>query len=364
MWLEILIVVVVLAAVVASVVVVRSIRASERAVEATRPDDAAEPAAPVPAGESLEPEPEPAAAPSFRERLSTARASLQGLLGGVFGGGIGASTWDDLEAVLIRADLGVATSSAVMEAVKARATEDGITDAALLVDLVKDEIEERLSGHDRSLSDDPSSVGGEAGPAVWLFVGVNGSGKTTTIGKLAARESAAGKSIVLAAADTFRAAATEQLTMWAERSNVDIVRGAEGADPSSVVFDAIGRAGARGADLVMADTAGRLQNKTNLMAELRKVRRTADKGAGTVTETLLVLDAGTGQNGLSQARVFTEATDVTGVVLTKLDGSAKGGIVVAIHTELGLPVKLVGLGEGPGDLVPFDEREFVDALFD
>ena len=214
------------------------------------------------------------------------------------------------------------------------------------------------------MSADPVAAGGEPGPAVWLFVGVNGVGKTTTVGKLAARESAAGRSMVLAAADTFRAAAAEQLTLWAERSNVDIVRGAEGADPSSVVFDAVERAAARNADLVLADTAGRLQTKRNLMEELRKVRRVAEKGAGTVTETLLVIDATTGQNGMSQAQQFAAAVDVTGVVLTKLDGSAKGGIVIAIHSELGLPVKLVGLGEGINDLVEFDPVEFVDALFD
>ena len=204
----------------------------------------------------------------------------------------------------------------------------------------------------------------EPTPDVWLFVGVNGVGKTTTIGKLAHRESNDGKKLVLAAGDTFRAAAAEQLTMWAERSGVDIVRGAEGADPSSVVFDAVERAGARNADIVMADTAGRLQTKTNLMEELAKVRRVAEKGVGTVTETLLVIDATTGQNGMSQAQQFADTADITGVVLTKLDGSAKGGIVIAIHSELGVPVKLVGLGEGINDLVDFDATEFVDALFE
>jgi fused signal recognition particle receptor len=196
-----------------------------------------------------------------------------------------------------------------------------------------------------------------------LFVGVNGVGKTTTIGKLAKREADAGNRVVMAAGDTFRAAAAEQLTTWAERSGAEIVRGTPGADPSSVVFDAVASATARGADLVLADTAGRLHTKTNLMEELRKVRRVAEKGAGVVTETLLVLDATTGQNGLAQARQFTEAVDVTGVVLTKLDGSAKGGIVVAIQQELGIPVKLVGLGEGIEDLVVFDPDEFVEALF-
>ena len=223
---------------------------------------------------------------------------------------------------------------------------------------------ERLSGFDRSLSTDVAATGGQPGPAVWLFVGVNGVGKTTTIGKLAKREVDAGTKVVLAAGDTFRAAAAEQLTMWAERSDVPIVRGAEGADPSSVVFDAVESANARNADVVLADTAGRLQTKTNLMEELSKVRRVAEKGAGTVTETLLVIDATTGQNGMSQAKQFADAVDVSGVVLTKLDGSAKGGIVVAIHTELGVPVKLVGLGEGINDLVEFDEVEFVDALFE
>ena len=303
--------------------------------------------------------------PSFRERLSTARSALGGYLGSVFAGGkISAETWDDLEEALIRADVGVATSASIIDAVREKVTEAGIEDTAELPGLVKAEIVARLVGFDRSLSIDVAAAGGEPGPAVWLFVGVNGVGKTTTIGKLAAREKADGRSMVLAAGDTFRAAAAEQLTMWAERSEVDIVRGAEGADPSSVIFDAVERAGARKADLVMADTAGRLQTKTNLMEELSKVRRVAEKGVGTVTETLLVIDATTGQNGMSQAALFAEAVDVTGVILTKLDGSAKGGIVVAIHSELGLPVKLVGLGEGINDLVDFDATEFVDALFE
>jgi fused signal recognition particle receptor len=196
------------------------------------------------------------------------------------------------------------------------------------------------------------------------MVGVNGAGKTTSLGKIAAQQVAAGRRVVMAAGDTFRAAAGEQLATWAERSGAEIVRGAEGGDPSSVIFDAVQSAGARGADLVLADTAGRLQSNTNLMEELRKVRRVAEKGTGRVTEVLLVIDATTGQNGLVQARQFAEATQVTGVVLTKLDGSAKGGIVFAIETELSIPVKLVGLGETIGDLVAFDPEEFVDALFD
>jgi len=348
----------------ASFVVLRRDRSRSDSGLVIDPTDAIDIAESVPASADTAPPVEPAEKPTFRERLATARSSLSGLLGGVFSGGIRTETWEELEEALIRADVGVVTSAEIMEAVKADAEQAGTEDSAELVAIVKSRLVERLSGFDRSMSTDVAAAGGEPGPAVWLFVGVNGVGKTTTIGKLAARESAEGRKLVLAAGDTFRAAAAEQLTMWAERSEVDIVRGAEGADPSSVVFDAVERANARNADLVMADTAGRLQTKTNLMEELRKVRRVAEKGAGTVTETLLVIDATTGQNGMSQAKQFAEAVDVTGVVLTKLDGSAKGGIVVAIHSELGLPVKLVGLGEGINDLVEFDETEFVDALFD
>ena len=193
---------------------------------------------------------------------------------------------------------------------------------------------------------------------------MNGVGKTTTIGKVARRQVADGRSVVLAAGDTFRAAAAEQLETWAERTGVPIVRGAEGGDPSAVVFDAVRSAPREGHDLVLADTAGRLHTKVNLVEELKKIRRVADRPPGEVTEVLLVLDATTGQNGLSQARQFLEAVGVTGVVLTKLDGTAKGGIVVAIQRELGLAVKLVGIGEGPDDLVAFDADQFVDALFD
>ena len=199
---------------------------------------------------------------------------------------------------------------------------------------------------------------------MWLFVGVNGVGKTTTIGKVGKQQTEAGRSVVMAAGDTFRAAAAEQLETWAERAGADLVRGAEGGDPSSVIFDAVQRAAARDADLVLADTAGRLHTKVNLMDELRKVRRVADREPGKVTEVLLVLDATTGQNGLVQAQQFTEAVDLTGVVLTKLDGSAKGGIAFAIQSALGIPIKLVGLGETAADLVEFDPDEFVDALFD
>ena len=252
--------------------------------------------------------------------------------------------------------MGVPVTMSVLDELRDEAKADNITESAELLERLKVKMKERLSGHDLSLA-------AEGEPAIWLFVGVNGVGKTTTIGKLAKREGSAGRDVVLAAGDTFRAAAAEQLEMWAERADAAIVRADEGADPSSVIFDGVQHAAAAGADLVMADTAGRLHTKTNLMEELRKVRRVAEKEAGTVTEVLLVIDATTGQNGLTQARQFTEAVDVTGVVLTKLDGSARGGIVVAIQSELGIPVKLVGLGEGPDDLIEFDAGEFVDALF-
>jgi fused signal recognition particle receptor len=214
-------------------------------------------------------------------------------------------------------------------------------------------------------ADRPAPVEGEPARTVdvWLFVGVNGVGKTTTVGKVATRLTRAGTPVLLAAGDTFRAAAGEQLSLWAERSGADIVRGAEGGDPSSVVFDAVQRAASKGDELVLADTAGRLHNKVNLIEELKKIRRVSDRPPGHVAEVLLVLDATTGQNGLAQAKVFLDAVDVSGVVLTKLDGTAKGGIVVAIQRELGLPVKLVGLGEGAEDLVDFDAAAFVDALF-
>jgi fused signal recognition particle receptor len=297
--------------------------------------------------------------PRFRDRLTKARGLLSGYVGSITRRTrIDEETWDELEEALIRADVGVDGTQDLLEHLRARVKADGLTDGAQLLDALKDELKERLGGQDLGLH-----LSTEPGPTVWLFVGVNGVGKTTTIGKLAKREGAGGLRVVLAAGDTFRAAAAEQLGMWAERADAEIVRGNEGGDPSAVIFDAVESAAARGADLVLADTAGRLHTKVNLMDELRKVRRVADKGAGTVTEVLLVLDATTGQNGLVQAAQFTEAVEVTGVVLTKLDGSAKGGIVVAIQTQLGIPVKLVGLGEGVDDLVPFDADEFVEALF-
>ena len=299
------------------------------------------------------------AGPSLRDRLGNARDALAGSLASALDRpSVSEDAWTEVTEALIRADVGLTASSEIVGAARAR-IEAGTNEPPQAMAALQAELRERLSGFDRSLArrDD-----GEH-PSVWLFVGVNGTGKTTTIGKLAKREADRGARVVLAAGDTFRAAAADQLAMWAERSSAHVVRGAEGADPASVVFDAVESAAARGADLVLADTAGRFHTSENLMSELRKVRRVAERGSGAVTETLLVLDATTGQNGLAQARQFTEAVNVTGVVLTKLDGSAKGGIVVSVQTELGVPVKLVGVGEGIADLVAFDESEFVDALF-
>ncbi|HJM26705.1 MAG TPA: signal recognition particle-docking protein FtsY, partial [Acidimicrobiales bacterium] len=260
---------------------------------------------------------------SLRSRLGRARNAISAQVLGVRSAStVDASTWNALEEALILADLGVSTTADVLTAVRQRADAEAVDESAIVLDLLRAEFVERLGAVDRSLA-----RGGH--PAVWLFVGVNGVGKTTTVGKLARMEVQAGTSVVLAAGDTFRAAAADQLALWGDKVGAPVVRGAEGADPSSVIFDAVEHAAAVGADLVLADTAGRVHTRGNLMDELSKVRRVAEKGAGTVTETLLVIDSTTGQNGLIQARRFTQAADVTGVVLTKLDGSARGGIVVA-----------------------------------
>lgn len=327
-----------------------------------RPEVVAEPA-PV----DVEPEPveapvEPPVAvpvrPRFRDRLGKARSLLAGYMGSVLSrSSIDDETWDELEEALIRADVGVDLTARLLDDLRARVKAEGIKTPTVLVDALKEDLAERLAQVDRSLRHEPG------GPNVWLFVGVNGVGKTTTIGKVGLREAAAGRTVVMAAGDTFRAAAVDQLELWAKRVDADLVRGAEGGDPGSVVFDAVERAAARGADLVLADTAGRLHTKVNLMEELKKVRRVAERPPAHLSEVLLVIDATTGQNGLVQARQFAEAVSVTGVVLTKLDGTAKGGIVLAIQDSMGLPVKLVGLGESAEDLVEFDPEEFVDALF-
>ncbi len=296
--------------------------------------------------------------PRFRDRLSKAR----GLLGGYFGSVLGRTaidreTWDELEEALVRADVGIGTTTALLDDLKARVKSESIKDSTALLERLKADLKDRLSKGDRTLHFEKGR------PNVWLFVGVNGVGKTTTIGKIGKREVADGRTVIMAAGDTFRAAAAEQLGMWADRTGAQLVRGNEGGDPGSVIFDAVERAAAKNIDLVLGDTAGRLQTKTNLMEELRKIRRIADKEPGKVTEVLLVLDATTGQNGLIQAKQFSDVAELTGVVLTKLDGTAKGGIAFAIETDLGIPIKLVGLGEGADDLIPFDPDEYVEALF-
>ena len=297
---------------------------------------------------------------SVRDRLSKARSAFGGAVTSVLTRSeISDTTWDELEEALLRADVGVRVAQELMQPLRARVKSKEIVSPQQLIDALRQDMSAHLVSTDRELRFDATIEG----PNIWLMVGVNGAGKTTSIGKISAQQTALGRTVMMAAGDTFRAAAGEQLATWAERSGAEIIRGAEGGDPSSVIFDAVQAANARNIDLVLADTAGRLQSNTNLMEELRKVCRVAEKGAGTVTEVLLVIDATTGQNGLSQARVFAEATQVTGVVLTKLDGSAKGGIVFAIETELGIPIKLVGLGETITDLVAFNPIEFVDALF-
>ena len=309
----------------------------------------------------LEPEsapPAPPVKPRFRDRLGKARSLFSGYIGSVLSrSSIDDETWEELEEALIRADVGVGLTASMLDDLRARVKAEGIRTPDDLVTALKVELKAKLSEGDRSLRFEPGI------PNVWLFVGVNGVGKTTTVGKVGLREAAAGRTVVMAAADTFRAAAAEQLELWAKRVGADLVRGAEGGDPGAVVFDAVERAASRGADLVLADTAGRLHTKVNLMEELKKVRRIAERPPAKLSEVLLVIDATTGQNGLVQARQFAEAVDVTGVVLTKLDGTAKGGIAVAIASDMGLPIKLVGLGETADDLVDFDPDEFVDALF-
>jgi fused signal recognition particle receptor len=327
---------------------------------ATEPHDVATPEVAVPVVEPLATEAVNATA-SVRDRLGKVRSSFAGALtSALTRSAITQETWDELEEALLRADLGVATTTRVLSPLRELVKAKKIVNPSDLRIALQIEMTAQIANTARELNFDSSLNA----PNVWLVVGVNGAGKTTTIGKLAAQQSKLGRTVLMAAGDTFRAAAGDQLETWAQRSGAEIVRGSEGSDPSSVVFDGVARATAKKIDLVLADTAGRLQNNTNLMEELTKVRRVADKGSGKVTEVLLVIDATTGQNGLTQAKQFAQATAVTGVVLTKLDGSARGGIVFAIETELQIPVKLVGLGETIDDLVEFDAAEFVAALFD
>jgi fused signal recognition particle receptor len=294
----------------------------------------------------------------LRQRLARSQSPLgRGLLALLSRDVIDEDTWEEIEDTLLTADVGVAPTQELVDRLRTRVKVEGKSSASMK-DILREELVTLVDPSlDRSLAVDRH----DGRPAVVLMVGVNGTGKTTTVGKLARVLVAEDKQVVLGAADTFRAAAAEQLSTWGERVGVPAVRGPEGSDPASVAFEAVRTGIEQEADVVLVDTAGRLQNKAGLMDELGKVKRVVEKQVP-VTEVLLVLDATTGQNGMVQARVFREAVDVTGIVLTKLDGSAKGGIVVAVQRELGVPVKLVGLGEGADDLAPFDPEAFVDAL--
>jgi fused signal recognition particle receptor len=294
----------------------------------------------------------------LRQRLARTQNPLgRGLLALLSRDVIDEDTWEEIEDTLITADVGVRPTQELVARLRTRVKVEGSSSASLR-DIVRDEL---ITLVDPSLDRSLSVSRHDGLPAVVMVVGVNGTGKTTTVGKLARVLVAEDKQVVLGAADTFRAAAAEQLATWGERVGVPAVRGPEGSDPASVAFEAVRTGIEQEADVVLVDTAGRLQNKAGLMDELGKVKRVAEKQAP-VTEVLLVLDATTGQNGLQQARVFRDVVDVTGIVLTKLDGSAKGGIVVAVQRELGVPVKLVGMGEGADDLAPFDVAAFADGL--
>ena len=303
--------------------------------------------------------------PSFLERMKEAvtrtRENLSERIEDVvsFGKEIDRNTLDDLEATLIAADLGTTTTQEVLAKLREKADRKQIKNVEELKRLLKEELLAILSAANTTPVQRVDGM-----PEVILVVGVNGTGKTTTIGKLAQVFRSQGKTVLLCAADTFRAAAIEQLEIWGERTGTEVIRTKAGGDPAAVLYDALQAASARHTDYVVVDTAGRLHTKTNLMAELEKMRRTAQRLIpGAPHETLLVMDATTGQNGLQQARQFTGSAGVTGIVLTKLDGTAKGGVVVAICRELGLPVRYVGVGEKAADLLPFDPKEFVDSLF-
>ncbi len=319
------------------------------------------------------PEPEPAAptlerpeAPKgrlvrLRARLARSQGTLgKGLLAVLGRASLDDAAWEEIEDTLLAADVGVGPTDELVEQLKTRVRVEGIKDPDHARTVLREELIALIGpSNDRALK----STGADGKPGVVLVVGVNGTGKTTTVGRLARVLVAEDKSVVLGAADTFRAAAAEQLQTWGERVGVETVRGPEGGDPASVGFEAVQKGIADGVDVVLVDTAGRLHTKAGLMDELGKVKRVIEKQAP-VTEVLLVIDATTGQNGMTQARVFGEVVEVTGIVLTKLDGTAKGGIVIAVQRELGVPVKFVGLGEGVDDLAPFDPEEFVDALLE
>ena len=292
------------------------------------------------------------------EGLKKTRDSLGQLFDGVFSGGsVNDELFDDLEEALVLGDTGAATAAAICEELRKRVKKDGVTDPEKVREMLAEVIAEMLRGG--------QELNLESKPAIIMVIGVNGAGKTTTIGKLAKRFEDEGKKVVVAAADTFRAAAIEQLEVWAQRSGAEIIKHSEGSDPAAVVFDAIAAGKARHADIIICDTAGRLHNKKGLMDELAKIGRVIEReAAGSSVETLLVLDATTGQNALNQAREFGAACGITGIVLTKLDGTARGGVVIGIKQELGIPIKFIGVGEQADDLQPFDPDAFTKALFE
>ncbi|MEU1771489.1 signal recognition particle-docking protein FtsY [Streptomyces sp. NPDC012842] len=305
------------------------------------------------------PEPTAGRLVRLRARLARSQNSLgKGLLSLLSRDNLDEDTWEEIEDTLLTADVGVAPTQELVERLRERVRVLGTRTPDELRTLLREELVTLLGPE---LDREVKTEGGDTTPGVVMVVGVNGTGKTTTTGKLARVLVADGRSVVLGAADTFRAAAADQLQTWGERVGARTVRGPEGGDPASIAFDAVKEGIAEGADVVLIDTAGRLHTKTGLMDELGKVKRVVEKH-GPLDEVLLVLDATTGQNGLVQARVFAEVVDITGIVLTKLDGTAKGGIVIAVQRELGVPVKLIGLGEGPDDLAPFEPGAFVDAL--
>ncbi len=360
------------ALIVAAVVIVRSNR--QAALTSTPEAAELEPAAePEPGPAEAEPDQPTAPSPAaldvpeaagsrmarLRRRLSASTNPFaRGLLGLLSADRLDTEAWEDLEATLITADLGVGPTTELIEALRRELSIDGVSDPVKARQVLRTELVKLV---DPSLDRTLRVTGADGRPGVVLVVGVNGTGKTTTIGKLARVLVAEGNSVVLGAADTFRAAAADQLETWGARVGVPTVRGPEGGDPASVAFDAVAKGIEDELDVVVIDTAGRLHTKTGLMDELGKIKRVVERKLP-VTEVLLVIDATTGQNGLTQARVFGEVVDVTGIVLSKLDGSAKGGIVVQVQRELGVPVKLIGLGEGADDLAPFEPEAFVDAL--
>ena len=337
-------------------------RAGPVDISESTPDETA-PVVEAPTSSVERPEPVRGRMERLRERLASSGSLGRAILGVLSRGQLGAADWEEIEESLLIADLGLEATDTLMEALKRRVAVESVTDEARIRKILREELLALVGPDmDRSLNLERPEVDGATKPAVVLMVGVNGTGKTTTVGKLARILVAEDKSVILGAADTFRAAAADQLATWGERVGVDVVRSdREGADPASVAFEAVREGVDRDVDVVLVDTAGRLQNKSTLMDELGKIKRVMTKQAP-VSEVLLVLDATTGQNGMKQAEVFAEATGVTGIVLTKLDGSAKGGIVVSVQRALGVPVKFVGLGEGADDLAPFDPVSFVDAI--